>query len=40
MAFKVRDMGLRAASAIVLAPAALLAVWFGGPWILGVLLIA
>lgn len=40
MAFKVRDMGLRAASAIVLAPLAMLAVWFGGPWILGVLLIA
>lgn len=40
MAFKVRDVGIRAASALVLAPLALLAVWFGGVWILGVLLIA
>ena len=40
MAFKVRDIGLRAASALVLAPLAMLAVWLGGPWILGVLLIA
>jgi phosphatidate cytidylyltransferase len=40
MAFTVRDIGLRVASAVVLAPLALLAVWLGGPWILGVLLIA
>ena len=40
MAFQVRDIGLRAASALVLAPVALLAVWFGGPWMLAVLLIA
>jgi phosphatidate cytidylyltransferase len=40
MAVRGRDIGLRAASALVLAPVALLAVWFGGPWILGVLLIA
>jgi phosphatidate cytidylyltransferase len=40
MGFKVRDIGLRAASALVLAPLAMLAVWLGGVWILGVLLIA
>lgn len=40
MAFHMRDMGLRVASAVVLAPGALLALWFGGPWILAVLLIA
>lgn len=40
MAFQRRDIGLRVASALVLAPLAMLALWFGGPWILGVLLIA
>jgi phosphatidate cytidylyltransferase len=40
MAFKVREMGLRAASAVVLAPLAVFAVWLGGPWILAVMLAA
>ena len=32
MAFRARDIGLRAASALVLAPAAILATWAGGWW--------
>lgn len=40
MAFKVREMGMRAASAIVLAPLAVFAVWLGGPWILGIMVAA
>lgn len=40
MALNIRDMGLRAASALVLAPLALLAIWLGSPWIVGVLIIA
>lgn len=40
MAFNIRNMGLRAASALVLAPAALFAVWLGDGWIVGVLVIA
>ncbi len=38
MAFRARDIGLRAASAIVLAPAAVLAIWAGGPWFLALML--
>ncbi|MBX3478602.1 MAG: phosphatidate cytidylyltransferase [Brevundimonas sp.] len=40
MAFGVREMGMRTASAVVLAPLAVFAVWLGGPWILGVMLAA
>jgi len=40
MAFKARDIGLRAASTIVLAPAAVLAIWAGGLWFLGLMLLA
>ena len=40
MALRIREMGPRAASAAVLAPLAVLAVWLGGPWILGVMLAA
>ena len=40
MAMRVRDIGLRAASAIVLAPAAGLATWLGGPWFLALLVAA
>ena len=40
MVMQVRDIGLRAASALVLAPAALFAVWLGDAWIVGVLVIA
>lgn len=40
MVMQARDIGLRAASALVLAPLALFAVWLGGPWIVGVLVIA
>ena len=32
MALKPRDIALRAASAVVLAPAAVLATWAGGDW--------
>ena len=32
MALKIGDIGLRAASAVVLAPAAVLATWAGGAW--------
>ena len=32
MALKIGDIGLRAASAVVLAPAAVLATWAGGGW--------
>lgn len=35
-----RDIGLRAASAAVLAPAAVLATWAGGVWFLGLMLAA
>ncbi|HRO33620.1 MAG TPA: phosphatidate cytidylyltransferase [Brevundimonas sp.] len=40
MAVRVREMGMRTASAVVLAPLAVGAVWLGGPWILGVMLAA
>lgn len=40
MAFKAGDIGLRAASAIVLAPAAVLAIWGGGLWFLALILLA
>lgn len=40
MALKVREMGMRTASALVLAPLAVFAVWLGGLWILGVMLAA
>jgi len=40
MAMRARDIGLRAASAIVLAPAAVLAIWAGGLWFLGLMLAA
>ena len=40
MALKVGDIGLRAASALVLAPAAVLATWAGGVWFLALVLIA
>lgn len=40
MAFKVREIGIRAASAVVLAPAAGLAVWAGGLWFLALMLAA
>lgn len=40
MAFKAGDIGLRAASAIVLAPAAVLAIWAGGLWFLALILLA
>ncbi|MBB5745758.1 phosphatidate cytidylyltransferase [Brevundimonas variabilis] len=39
MAVRVGDIGLRAASAVVLAPAALLATWAGGLWFLALVLI-
>lgn len=40
MAVKAGDIGLRAASAIVLAPAAVIAIWAGGLWFLTLLLLA
>ena len=40
MALKVGDIGIRAASAVVLAPAAVLATWAGGVWFLALILIA
>ena len=40
MAFRARDIGRRAASAIVLAPAAVLAIWAGGLWYLALILLA
>ncbi len=40
MAFRARDIGLRAVSAIVLAPAAVLAIWAGGLWFLALMLLA
>lgn len=40
MAVRARDIGLRAASAVVLAPAAVLAIWAGGFWFLGLMLAA
>ncbi len=40
MAFRARDIGPRAASAVVLAPAAVLAIWAGGLWFLALMLLA
>lgn len=40
MGLKVGDIGLRAASAFVLAPAAVLATWAGGLWFLALVLLA
>jgi phosphatidate cytidylyltransferase len=40
MAVQGRDIGLRAASALVLAPAAILAIWLGGVWLLALMLAA
>ena len=40
MALKVREMGPRTLSALVLAPFAVGATWLGGPWILAVMLAA
>lgn len=40
MAVRIREIGLRAASAVVLAPAAVLAIWAGGFWFLGIMLAA
>jgi phosphatidate cytidylyltransferase len=40
MAVRAGDIGLRAASAVVLAPAAVLAIWAGGVWFLGLMLLA
>lgn len=40
MTVKARDIGLRAASAAVLGPAAVLATWAGGVWFLGLMLMA
>jgi len=40
MAMRAGDIGLRAASALVLAPAAILALWTGGWWFLAVMLAA
>jgi phosphatidate cytidylyltransferase len=40
MAMRAGDIGLRAASAVVLAPAAVLAIWAGGLWFLALMLLA
>lgn len=40
MAVRAGDIGLRAASAVVLAPAAVLAIWLGGMWFLALMLLA
>ncbi len=40
MAFRARDIGVRVASAVVLAPAAVLAIWAGGLWFLALILLA
>ncbi len=40
MAVKARDIALRAVSAIILAPAAVLAIWAGGLWFLALMLAA
>lgn len=40
MAVKAGDIGLRAASAVVMAPAAVLAIWAGGYWFLALMLLA
>lgn len=40
MPLRLGEIGLRAASAAVLAPLAVFAVWLGGPWVLGVMMIA
>ncbi|QBX37946.1 phosphatidate cytidylyltransferase [Brevundimonas sp. S30B] len=40
MALKIREMGLRAASALVLAPLAVFAVWLGGVWIAAIMMAA
>ncbi|MBF0665080.1 MAG: phosphatidate cytidylyltransferase [Brevundimonas sp.] len=40
MAMRAGDIGLRAASAVVLAPAAVLGIWAGGVWFLALMLLA
>lgn len=40
MGFRIGDIGIRAASAVVLAPAAVLATWAGGVWFLALILLA
>ena len=40
MAMRAGDIGLRAASAVVLAPAAVLGIWAGGLWFLALMLLA
>ena len=40
MAMRAGDIGLRAASAVVLAPAAVLGIWAGGLWFLALMLVA
>ena len=40
MAMRAGDIGLRAASAVVLAPAAVLGIWAGGIWFLALMLVA
>ena len=40
MAMRARDIALRAASALVLAPAAVLGIWAGGLWFLALMLLA
>jgi phosphatidate cytidylyltransferase len=40
MAVRAGDIGLRAASAVVLAPAAVLGIWAGGLWFLALMLLA
>lgn len=39
MPLRLGDVGLRAASAVVMAPLAVLAFWLGGAWVLGVMLV-
>jgi CDP-diglyceride synthetase len=40
MALRSKDIAIRAMSALVLAPAALLAIWAGGRWFLGLMILA
>lgn len=40
MAVRAGEIGIRAASALVLAPAAVLGIWAGGVWFLGLMMIA
>ena len=40
MGVRAGDIGLRAASAVVLAPAAVLGIWAGGVWFLALMLLA